>query len=267
MVNFIKSLTLPAVLSIFMVSCQEQELPVNKVPADIIENLKAAGFSTGFNLRPFGNGYLVENDILLTADQIRELSKPVQVAKHGSEEHYRTTNIVTRITTINVWMDPAFGSAIYNEFLAALARYNAENLTLKFNATTNKTGADIQIISFFENSNTLGVSAGFPSKSGTPASPIKLNTKYYNSTSVRADTKTVIAHEIGHAIGFRHTDYMDRSFSCGGSALNEGASNVGAVWIPGTPTGPDANSWMLACSNGRDRAFTANDKLALSTVY
>ncbi|WP_262510258.1 zinc-dependent metalloprotease [Sediminitomix flava] len=25
----------------------------------------------------------------------------------------------------------------------------------------------------------------------------------------------IIAHEIGHCIGFCHTDYMDRSFSCG----------------------------------------------------
>ncbi|MFM8348449.1 MAG: M57 family metalloprotease, partial [Bacteroidota bacterium] len=220
MANFIKTMSRLTILSVLALACQEQELPVNKVPAEVIENLKAAGFSTGFNLRPFGNGYLVENDILLTAEQIRELGSPVSAGKFGSEEHYRTNNIVTRITTVNVWMDPGFGSAIYNEFLAALARYNAENLTLKFNATTSKTGADIQIVSFYENSNTLGVSAGFPSKSGTPASPIQLNTKYYNSTSVRADTKTVIAHEIGHAIGFRHTDYMDRSFSCGGSAVN-----------------------------------------------
>jgi len=27
---------------------------------------------------------------------------------------------------------------------------------------------------------------------------------------------SVIAHEAGHCIGFRHTDCMDRSYSCGG---------------------------------------------------
>lgn len=40
---------------------------------------------------------------------------------------------------------------------------------------------------------------------------------------------------MGHCIGFRHTDYMNRSYSCRGSAVNEGSAGVGAVYIPGTP--------------------------------
>jgi hypothetical protein len=77
-----------------------------------------------------------------------------------------------------------------------------------------------------------------------------------------------MAHEIGHCIGFRHTDYMDRSYSCGGSATNEGASTVGAIQIPGTPSGPDANSFMLACiGSGMNRPFNNNDKTALSYLY
>jgi hypothetical protein len=113
---------------------------------------------------------------------------------------------------------------------------------------------------------TLGQSAGFPSASGQPASPIKLNTYVYNGSSQRADATTVIAHEIGHAIGLRHTDYMSRRFSCG-SGGNEGSAGVGAIWIPGTPKKGETNSYMLACSNGTDRPFTSGDKTALSTIY
>ena len=40
---------------------------------------------------------------------------------------------------------------------------------------------------------------------------------------------------MGHCIGFRHTDYMNRAYSCGGSPANEGASSVGAILIPGHP--------------------------------
>ncbi|HLF45263.1 MAG TPA: M57 family metalloprotease, partial [Chitinophagaceae bacterium] len=79
-----------------------------------------------------------------------------------------------------------------------------------------------------------------------------------------------ISHEIGHCIGFRHTDYMNRSYSCGGGAINEGdvTSGVGAVNIPGTPTGPDPDSWMLAClSATTNRPFNANDKIALHFLY
>jgi hypothetical protein len=78
---------------------------------------------------------------------------------------------------------------------------------------------------------------------------------------------SVIQHEIGHCIGMRHTDYMDRSYSCGGTATNEGSAGVGAIQIPGTPSGPDANSWMLACSNGGNRTFNANDIIALNYLY
>jgi hypothetical protein len=60
---------------------------------------------------------------------------------------------------------------------------------------------------------------------------------------------------------------MDRSYSCGGTASNEGDGGVGAILIPGTPSGPDPNSWMLACSNGGNRTFNANDKVAMDYLY
>jgi hypothetical protein len=61
---------------------------------------------------------------------------------------------------------------------------------------------------------------------------------------------------------------MDRSYSCGGSGGNEGSGSVGAIHIPGTPTNPDAKSWMLAClSATTDRPFNANDKTALGYLY
>ena len=77
-----------------------------------------------------------------------------------------------------------------------------------------------------------------------------------------------MAHEMGHCIGMRHTDYYNRAYSCGGSASNEGASTVGAILIPGTPSSAEPNSWMLACvGNGVNRPFTANDLTALNYIY
>jgi hypothetical protein len=61
---------------------------------------------------------------------------------------------------------------------------------------------------------------------------------------------------------------MDRSYSCGGAYTNEGASSVGAIFIPGTNAEADPESWMLACiGSGKNRPFNANDVTALSYVY
>src|SRR5699024_4807462 len=100
---------------------------------------------------------------------------------------------------------------------------------------------------------------------------VKVNTRAIGSVSTASQINyaaTIIAHEVGHCIGFRHTDYMDRSYSCGGAYSNEGASTVGAIQIPGTPSGPDAGSWMLACiGSGQNRYFNKNDVTALGYLY
>jgi hypothetical protein len=78
---------------------------------------------------------------------------------------------------------------------------------------------------------------------------------------------SVIQHEIGHCIGFRHTDWMNRAYSCGSGGNEGGTQNPGAIQIPGTPSGPDSGSWMLACSNGGNRTFNSNDRIALNYLY
>lgn len=251
-------------------SCQKEEkqqpaATTNLTAEDVIAKLKSAGFDTSEGLMKYKDGYLVEHDIYFTLEQISKLEALDENDK-PKVEHYRTNNLVTGgPRTLNVYMDAGFGSFMQNAFDVAIARYNSQHLSLTFQRVTSSAGAHISIFAFYEVSNVLGYSAGFPS-GGNPASPIYLNTYYYNNNSQRGDAATVIAHEIGHAIGFRHTDYMNRAFSCG-SGGNEGDAGVGANPIPYTPTGPSADSWMLACSSNTDRPFTLYDRIALVDTY
>ena len=261
-----------------LASCKKdaKDAVADELSQQALSQIQRLGFSTDGAQKTAG-GYLVEGDILLSdADLNSTPSSPNMLV--ASEEQYRTFNLVSvsKHPTIQVALnnsstqhEAAFGAALD----AAIARYNAENLTIKFaRVSPGTSGVDVTVVAFYENSNVLG-SAGFPSSTGNPYNQVQMNTYHYSTSTGSTNVNyiaTIMAHELGHCIGFRHTDYMNRAYSCGGRKQNEGqASNgVGAVHIPGTPTGGDPNSWMLACVGSNvNRPFNANDKIALSYVY
>jgi hypothetical protein len=249
---------------------KETNQPVeDEISKATLSKIQALGFGTS-NVRKVDDGYLVEGDIVLTDENLN--STPEQsLLRVGETEQYRTTNLVTNLPRTFTVTTTGLGQAYIDGAKQAIDRYNALPLQIKFQYTTSRR-ADITIAGFNQGPSggyiTLG-SSGFPSRKGDPYNTIKMNTNQYayGTNPDPGYVGSVIQHEMGHCIGFRHTDYMDRSFSCGGSAVNEGASNIGAILIPGTPSGPDKGSWMLACSDGRDRTFNSNDQIALKYLY
>ncbi|GAO42605.1 M57 family metalloprotease [Flavihumibacter petaseus] len=244
--------------------------PPDEISADVKAKVSALGLDAGWMQKAEG-GYLIEGDIFLSESRLDELvSSPV--LRIAETEQYRTFNLVTglpRVITISVTNLPTVYSDATNE---AIRRYNTLGLQLTFQRV--QSGGAIDIIGFNQGPSggyiTLG-SSGFPTSSGNPYNQVKMNTNEaaYGSNPNLNYVASVLQHEIGHCIGFRHTDYMDRSYSCGGRRVNEEKpkSGLGAVLIPGTPSGPDANSFMLACSNGSNRTFNANDIIALNYLY
>lgn len=259
-------------LGIGLSACQKEaakdvEQP-SAVPEEVLAQIKAQGFSTE-NVRARDGGWLVEGDIFLDQENLANASATPNL-RIAEVEQYRTNNLVKSLPRVITVKVVDLGSAYVQGTDLAIQRYNAQGLDLTFRRITSGR-AEITIQGFYEGPSggfiTLG-SAGFPSRNGNPYKAINMNT-HPQAYGENPDVKyvgSVIQHEMGHCIGFRHTDYMNRAFSCG-SGGNEGAGNIGAVHIPGTPTGPDSGSWMLACSNGGDRTFNANDLIALKYLY
>ncbi|MBB6610674.1 protease [Pontibacter sp. Tf4] len=261
-------LLLPAlVATIFFSSCEQKEegaVAKNEVSEMAVSRISQMGFSTD-NVQKVEGGYLVEGDILLTEKDLNE-NTLVQALRVGDVEQYRTSNLVSVSTsrTIYVAVSTSLPSAYVTAVDEAIRRYNAENLRLRFQRVSS--GYNILITKAPSGSSYLA-SAGFPS-GGNPYSRVQVNSDYLGTNPGTNYLATILAHEIGHCIGFRHTDYMNRAYSCGGSYYNEGASTVGAIHIPGTPTGADPNSWMLACiGSGVNRYFNSNDRTALNYLY
>lgn len=273
MKSTLRPMAFVGLLTLLFTACSKEVKETDApTPTDSeLAQIKSLGFSSQ-NVQKTEDGFLVEGDIVLTAaDLATQPTSPNLVI--AEEEQYRTFNLVnaSKHSTITITLDNS--SAQHESVFAAaldeaIRRFNAESLTIRLQRTNSR--ADITVNAYYQVSNVLG-SAGFPTHNGDPYRQVKMNTYHYSTSTGSTNVNyiaTIMAHEIGHCIGFRHTDYMNRSYSCGGSGGNEGSGNIGAVHIPGTPTGPDANSWMLACiGSGQNRPFNNNDKTALKYLY
>ena len=227
---------------------------------EIVDNLIQAGFRADDIMVVDGVVY-TGRDAAVSLEASREMLTP-----ESGKEQYRTTNLVSlTLDTICVngsrLTKEPFNTALNN----ALANYNNLNLTFHMVRTSgNQAGCDALIS--IRLSGPVGGSSGFPS-GGLPFTSIQIGK---GLSSFQTSTVThVITHELGHCVGFRHSDFFDRSISCGGQPSNEGDGGVGAILIPGTPSGATVGgSVMNSCFRTVEAGvFTNTDITALNALY
>jgi hypothetical protein len=279
--QFTKFASAFAIAALFAIafSCSDQNVSpeiADEVSDDVRARFKDLGFDASdmkiVNERNpltgvIGKHYLLEGDISISQENFEQMigSSVHHLGPVG--EQYRTSNLVSgNPRTISVIGYTGGSNALTTKMRSGLQQavdnYNALNMGLSFTLTfAANTNANIVV---YRVSGSAGGSAGFPS-GGNPYKWVQIfsGTDAY-STDVN---EHVITHEIGHCLGLRHTDYFNRSLSCG-SGGNEGSGGVGAIHVPGTPTGYDANSIMLSCfSSSETGEFGNNDRIALEFLY
>ena len=248
-----------------------------------------------------GTGYVVENDIILYERDFQNTEDGLDI-RIAEVEQYRTTLVpefrprrprgstTLQAEQIVILMEAGFPNDYWRGLRRAVDRYNRANLAFRISPVLagtpegndaltrrNRNGRRGPDITIRNGSNFA--SAGFPvrvqrpgRRGSTPTFRIEIYDEILvNPTAINSNNEfhigTIIAHEIGHCIGFRHTDFFNRSLSCGFGG-NEGQGDDGAIHIPGTPTGTDSNSFMQACiGRNEDRPFTANDLTALRFLH
>ncbi|WP_378177630.1 M57 family metalloprotease [Aquimarina sp. SS2-1] len=209
-------------------------------------------------------------DYFSTIDNL--MKTPALGTAEVNTKQYRTNNLVTgsyrTIDVIGYTGGGGFGLTSKERIGLqwAVNNYNRLNLSITFRLTFGTDYESKDMIVYHdpneEAAGEQGGVAGFPDAQGRPNFGVAIYGLGGLSNNVN---EHVITHEIGHSIGFRHTDWFSRQ-SCGQSG--ESAGSDGAIHIPGTTTGYDATSIMLACfGTGTSGEFNSNDITALNYLY
>jgi hypothetical protein len=225
---------------------------------EIVDNLERAGFPAD-DIQVVGGVVYVGRDAEVSLAASREMLQ----AGDSSEEQYRTNNLVNSSLTKICINGSTFTGVFSTALDLAIQNYDEQPLSFAM-ARTPSSGCSFTINAVIDPGMNGGV-AGFPS-GGLPFHTITIGglLSQYGIDTI----EHVITHEIGHTIGFRHSDYYNRSISCGDDG-DEGDAGIGANHIPGTPTtavvgGSLMNSCFRASETGE---FTSSDVTALTTLY
>ena len=230
--KFSRTIALMAIVSLITFSCSNDQEIATINTDEISEDVKAQFESLGFDVSDIkktddldlldpeqeGGNYLLEGDIVITPENLEKMlvSNLFHVGAVG--EQYRTNNLVSvnGSRTIRVIGFTGGSNALTSKMRTALQwsvnNYNALNMGLNFTLDFGTNWQAYDIVVYRVSGSGGGGSAGFPS-GGDPYQFVQILTGTDNfSTNVN---EHVITHEIGHCLGLRHTDYFNRSLSCG----------------------------------------------------
>ncbi|QRN94453.1 protease [Archangium violaceum] len=245
------------VLSALMAACQRGPTAEQK---EILSILIQAGFPEN-DIQFYDGDVYVGRDGHVTLEAAREL-------RFDSDPNVGCglpSNMVGKSVT-RICVNPSASFNSYSRLSqgldAAINNYNELGLRITF-ARGPTSGCTANI--WADTMSGTGGSAGFPS-GGRPYGAIKIGVGLQNySEDVN---ERVITHELGHTIGRRHSDYFDRTITCG-SGGDVGAGTKGAILITGSPsTAIVGGSVMNSCVSSTETGeWTGSDRTALNYLY
>ncbi|MGB3182072.1 MAG: M57 family metalloprotease [Cyclobacteriaceae bacterium] len=240
-------------------ACSEDEAVTEMEPAPsidmndpLIQKLRHAGLRTE-GLQEFEDHFVAEGDITIFKKDLHDQHH------HGAktEQARSTYTVAPAYWNVKVYLDDAsftnlnLSSAVNN----AISAINSAGSALSMSRVYNQYQANI-VISRQDQLNGACGRAGFPGSDGRPYSQVLISEGVMAGSgyTTTAHLTYLVAHELGHCIGLRHTNY---------SSFGEPTADR----INDTP-GSDGSSIMNGGTcGGTSTSLSYYDKVALRVLY
>jgi hypothetical protein len=237
-------------LSMFLLACTKDRIATEAQPKDndpLVSYLEKQGFQKE-KIVLKGDNFILDGDVIISKAEVeKRVANEANPERVPSGEHWRGAYLISNTYNSNVrlYIDPAVPTAWRSAIQGAVNNWNAVNGTrLGMSIVTSQSNSDTRIFMGFESASWIA-RAYLPGSNGRPGVSVEINSNYNSLPS--SQKLFAITHELGHTIGFYHTNQ------------NQG------IFIQGTPS-VDANSVMNSFVlnwNG----FTAGDVLATQILY
>ncbi|AMP98785.1 hypothetical protein AY601_1876 [Pedobacter cryoconitis] len=243
-------------LSIVATSCKKDEATTNPKAEDNIKQLTAYLTGKGFrveNIAYKDGRFILEKDIVMTREDVETRMKNESTPQ---TEHWRGPYLVKDPYHKNIkyYMDAGVPFEWNSAVLGAVMNWNNMEdhfyMTLNMSLLASSAGGDVRVFMGYEDANWIA-RAYLPGSNGRAGQSIEINSKFNNLPA--SEKLFAITHEIGHTIGFNHTDENKGSFIRGFIPYFD---------TPVVDPGSIMNSTVLPWSN-----FTAGDVLATKNLY
>lgn len=223
--------------------------PIANGDNPVLKRILKEGYSPS-EIEELPDRYIVQHDIIFYKKE------PGQNTAGPNTEQARSPYLVApAYRNINVFLDGSFTFNLSSILDNVIAAYNAVGSGIQMTRVYSSAAANITIT---QNSLQLGIcgQAGFPFSNGQPFNTVYISEytlRYYGLTST-AQLTMLLAHELGHCIGLRHTNWQPQG-------------EASAIPIPSTPTADGASIMNGGTCGANWGGLSYYDKIALLSLY